>query len=181
VFNSGTALFESCTLAYNHATVGAGGIANGKTLALRNSIVAHNSLANGTPDDGNGALTSLGFNLVQTPGQFTWQGVLTGNRLGVDARLAPLGDYGGATLTHALLAGSPAIDSGSRGGLCVDQRGAPRGLDEPSAPDAHDAGDIGAAEFLPAAALGAPAGGVRRLGTLIPSDAKWTSLKRGSI
>jgi CSLREA domain-containing protein len=33
-----------------------------------------------------------------------------GDRQGVDARLASLGNYGGPTLTHALNAGSPAID-----------------------------------------------------------------------
>ncbi len=35
-----------------------------------------------------------------------------GNLLNVDPLLAPLGDYGGATQTHALLFGSPAIDAG---------------------------------------------------------------------
>ncbi|MBI2926650.1 MAG: hypothetical protein HYY24_13220 [Verrucomicrobia bacterium] len=37
VFNLGTALLESCTIADNQATVAAGGIANEQTLALRNS------------------------------------------------------------------------------------------------------------------------------------------------
>jgi len=174
VFNLGTALLESCTIANNQATVAAGGIANEKTLALRNSIVARNALADGTPDDGRGLLTSHGFNLVQTPHSFTWRGVTTGNRMGVDPLLAPLADYGGATPTHTLLEGSPAIDSGSSDGLCVDQRGAPRRWDEPSAPNAHDAGDIGAAEFLPAAAVPAveateveaPAGAVAPAGSL---------------
>ena len=36
----------------------------------------------------------------------------TGDRVVADARLAPLGDNGGPTRTHALLAGSPAIDGG---------------------------------------------------------------------
>ena len=136
--------------------------------------MARNALADGTPDDGHGLLTSHGFNLVQTPHSFTWRGVTTGNRLGVDPMLAPLADYGGATPTHALLEGSPAIDSGSSDGLCVDQRGAPRGWDEPSVPNAYDAGDIGAAEFIPAATVPAaeateveaPAGAVAPAGSL---------------
>ena len=38
--------------------------------------------------------------------------------------LAPLQDNGGPTFTHALLAGSPAIDAGSNpDGLDFDQRG----------------------------------------------------------
>lgn len=44
--------------------------------------------------------------------------------LRVDPRLAPLANNGGPTLTHALMADSPAIDMGSNsGGLSYDQRG----------------------------------------------------------
>src|SRR5262249_37752705 len=46
----------------------------------------------------------------------------------LDPRLAPLGDYGGPTPTHALLLGSPAVQAGDRtlqGAL--DQRGSVRG------------------------------------------------------
>ena len=56
----------------------------------------------------------------------------------------------------------------------MDQRGAPRGWDEPSVPNAYDAGDIGAAEFIPAATVPAaeateveaPAGAVAPAGSL---------------
>ena len=42
-----------------------------------------------------------------------------------DPLLAPLGDHGGSTRTHALLAGSPAIDAGKNTkGFPQDQRGA---------------------------------------------------------
>lgn len=44
-----------------------------------------------------------------------------------DAKLAPIGNYGGPTSTHALKAGSAAIDAGTSDGVpTVDQRGAPR-------------------------------------------------------
>ena len=47
-----------------------------------------------------------------------------GNRVGVDARLAPLANHGGPTATHGLLLGSAAIDAGSNPlGLASDQRG----------------------------------------------------------
>ena len=47
-----------------------------------------------------------------------------GNRVGVQARLAPLALNGGSTATHALLAGSAALDAGSNPlGLALDQRG----------------------------------------------------------
>ncbi len=48
-------------------------------------------------------------------------------RAGVDALLGPLADNGGQTSTHALLAGSPAIDAGDDGACpAEDQRGEPR-------------------------------------------------------
>lgn len=50
--------------------------------------------------------------------------VLPEDTLRVDPQLQPLTDNGGRTLTHALVAGSPAIDSGrlSRSYLQWDQR-----------------------------------------------------------
>jgi hypothetical protein len=57
-----------------------------------------------------------------------------------DARLGPLADNGGPTSTHALLAGSPAIDAGDNGACpATDQRGIAR--------DA--ACDVGSFESLP--------------------------------
>ncbi|MES1239991.1 MAG: CSLREA domain-containing protein [Acidobacteriota bacterium] len=52
------------------------------------------------------------------------------DRAGVDPRLSPLGAHGGPTPTHALLAGSPAIDL-SPSVTCsgADQRGLPRPAD----------------------------------------------------
>jgi len=58
-----------------------------------------------------------------------------------DPLLGELADNGGPTQTHALLAGSPAIDHGSSSGVIFDQRGHPRKI---------GAGfDIGAYEFDP--------------------------------
>jgi hypothetical protein len=59
-----------------------------------------------------------------------------------DAGLGPLADNGGPTLTHALLAGSPAIDAAD-GAVCpaTDQRGVAR---------PQGAGcDVGAYEYVP--------------------------------
>ncbi|MDY6783022.1 MAG: choice-of-anchor Q domain-containing protein [Cyanobacteriota bacterium] len=51
-----------------------------------------------------------------------------------DPGLAPLGDYGGSTQTHALLPGSPALNAGNNAlippGVTTDQRGAERILNE---------------------------------------------------
>jgi hypothetical protein len=67
------------------------------------------------------------------------------NVIGLDPRLGPLADNGGPTQTHALLAGSPALDHGSNpAGLAFDQRGAGFARVRGAAPD------IGAFEAAPA-------------------------------
>jgi hypothetical protein len=60
----------------------------------------------------------------------------------LDPKLTPLGDHGGLTPTHALLAGSPAIDLGPVAGCAArDQRGRTR--------PAGSGCDAGAVERLP--------------------------------
>ena len=69
----------------------------------------------------------------------------TGNLRGVAPQLGPLANNGGPTRTHALLAGSPAINTGSNPqNLTTDQRGA--GFPRTNG----TATDIGAFEFVPA-------------------------------
>jgi len=91
---------------------------------LRNTIVA-NSIAGGDCS-GDGAITSEGYNLDSdgTCG-FTGEGDLSNT----DPLLGPLQDNGGPTLTHALLAGSPAIDGGNPAG-CTDPLGNPLTTDQ---------------------------------------------------
>ena len=109
------------TLTENHAGNKGGGIYNdfGSALTLRSSIVA-----------GNTAPESTNFF-----GPFT---ISSSNLTGGDPRLAPLGNYGGATLTMPPQPDSPAIDHGADESLATDQRGFPRGLGAAS--------DIGAVE-----------------------------------
>ena len=67
-----------------------------------------------------------------------------------DPKLGALADNGGPTLTHALLAGSPAVDKGDKGNtdLTADQRGEQRPFDDLSIAPATDGdnSDIGAFE-----------------------------------
>jgi hypothetical protein len=79
-----------------------------------------------------GPITSIGYNLDSDGTcDLTSGGDKSNNH---DAKLGPLQDNGGPTLTHALLFGSPAIDAGDPNGctdpsgnlLTTDQRGFPR-------------------------------------------------------
>jgi CSLREA domain-containing protein len=124
--HSGASTLEvtNCTIADNRsATTQGGGLSaqlglnSTATTRLRNTIIANNTEPNlykslATPNKNN--ITSLGHNLTSDNGS----GLLTGSGdlINTDPLLAPLGDYGGPTQTHALLPGSPALD---RGDNCV--------------------------------------------------------------
>jgi hypothetical protein len=95
---------------------------------LNHSIVAGNSLNDGSADDlfvlGGGPIV-MNYSLIQHDQGFTASG--TGNILDQDPLLGPL-DFNGSelSLTHALLEGSPAIDAGDPtldSDLDQDQRG----------------------------------------------------------
>jgi CSLREA domain-containing protein len=111
-----------------------GGMLNaGGNINLLNTIVAGNS-DNSTntgarAPDCAGTVTSQGNNLIGDPTHcnFIASG---GDKTNVNPLLGPLADNGGPTFTHALLAGSPAINAAGAGAPATDQRGAPR-----SAPD----------------------------------------------
>ena len=105
------------------------------TVNARNSIIAGNkiffSTSNGSGTSSTarqfyGTLTSQGYNLIGSiNGQII--GDTTGNIVGVDPRLSPLGSYGGPTQTQALLTGSPAINAGNTAtSPTTDQRDAAR-------------------------------------------------------
>src|SRR5262249_14667549 len=128
-----------------------GGVLNdlSATFNFVDSIIAGNTnlvIAGGrhviSPEDCAGTLTSQGYDIVSDTTDCT----VGGPYLLADAKLGPLRDNGGPTLTHALLPGSPAIDAGQPGD-CTDGLGAPittdqRGVGRPQGPRC----DIGAFE-----------------------------------
>jgi len=123
ITNGGTVTLTNSTASGNSAGSG-GGIANfGGTLNSRNSIIA-----NSTGGDcliNNTVTTNFQNSLVEDGSCGVTNGA--GGNLTGDPNLGPLQNNGGATLTHALLAGSIAIDAGSNAlanGLTTDQRGA---------------------------------------------------------
>lgn len=121
-------VLRSVTITDNEAANNNGGISNYLgTLSSKNSIIAGNRASNGNLDIG-GDLASEGANLIGDTTGTVVSGIVVGNVLNQNPRLAPLGNYGGPTMTHALLSGSPAIE-GSRFGNDVpaeDQRGVAR-------------------------------------------------------
>ena len=155
---SGSSRLNNVTIAFNVADSDANGSGDGGglrvaggTLSIQNSLMAGNSDASASTKhpDCSGNVTSNGYNLVQNAAGCALSGSTTGNLIGVDPLLGPLQANGGSTRTHALLAGSPAVDAGnpaapgSQPAAClpVDQRGKQR-------PDGA-ACDIGAFESSP--------------------------------
>ncbi len=143
--NSGTATLTNVTLTNNTADANGngqgsgGGLQNAGLITLRNTLVAGNfDTPNNagpqatTPDVAGNFLQATSANLI---GDGTGSNLVDGvndNRVGsstsrIDPRLGPLANNGGLTLTHLLLADSPAINAGSNSlvpaDLETDQRG----------------------------------------------------------
>lgn len=118
--NSGRALsayYFSDIEVTNTTLSGNGSGVNGgyeSAITLKNSLIANSGGANCSGD-----IEDEGGNLDDDGTCGAGFGVLTG----LDPLLA---DHGGPTLTHALLAGSSAIDAAGDCGLATDQRGSPR-------------------------------------------------------
>jgi hypothetical protein len=149
IYTTGQSFLVGDTLAGNQVTDGAGGnidtnfLDSGTMTTLTDTIMSGGSAASGpncvAPS---GAVVSDGHNLESTtPDQCGLTG--TGDQVGANPLLNPLGDYGGPTDTMALAPGSPAISHANCADFspAVDQRGLPR-------PGAGETGcDIGADEF----------------------------------
>jgi hypothetical protein len=136
IYNNGTLTVQNSTLSANSASSEGGGLYNENWPNLSNTLIAH------SPSGGDcwgGGVATNDHNLIADG---SCSPAISGDPL-----LGPLAGNGGATHTHALLPGSPAIDAGNDGTcLATDQRGIPRPHGE--------ACDIGAFEsqgfiFLP--------------------------------
>ncbi|MDJ0754456.1 MAG: choice-of-anchor Q domain-containing protein [Ardenticatenaceae bacterium] len=134
---SGSLTLDQVTVADNSANSGYGGgvvNAGSGSLSLNNTIIGNNGSAGGDPDC-HGVMNVVRGRVLIENNSVNCQPksvVLTGDPL-----LAKLGDNGGGTSTHALLAGSPAVDAGGMNCPAADQRGYSR----------RGACDLGAYEY----------------------------------
>lgn len=113
--DNSTASIINSTLSDNSAASGGGLFTSGTLVTLDNTIIA-NSLGGGDCVRLSGALDAS-HSLIEG-GLSCVNGTNTNNLTG-DPNLGPLQDNGGPTFTHALLAGSPAINQGDNT-VCVD-------------------------------------------------------------
>lgn len=171
IFNAKNMTITASTISKNSGSGGAGGHgqftfnngAAGKgvggvhsegagTAKVQNSILAANTHTQSGGIDVDGAFVSSGFNLIGTRSNATGFPAatdLTGSNTSLlNPLLGPIQNNGGATDTMALLDGSPAIESGNRSVLTIDQRGEPRPSDDPVLGNqtGGDGSDIGAYE-----------------------------------
>jgi hypothetical protein len=163
--NNGGGIYSSHTTgAYNVTIIGndadhdrdqAGGIGGGvyaqagSSFIVINSLIAGNTiLDNPIPDNCNGALEAYGLSLLDDPSGCT---TTTSNaNLGFVSlsTIGQLQDNGGPTWTHALLAGSQAIDGTRASQLCVDYNNTELTIDQRLLPRPTGARcDVGAFEY----------------------------------
>ena len=115
---TGTTTVTNSTITNNTSSgANGGGIRNsGGTVTLTNTIVAGNTNA-ASPDVSSTSTVTASYSFIGTNGGNTITNGTNGNQVGTNASplnplLAPLANNGGKTQTHALQAGSPAIDKG---------------------------------------------------------------------
>jgi hypothetical protein len=133
ISNSGNLQITSSTIAHNSASgingaFGGGiyGSAIGSTTT-DSSILALNTAPTGPDFTSGGALQSMGYNIIGNNADAVISSQPT-DQIGtpaapIDPLLDPLANNGGLTSTHALQAGSPAINRGDPAAPPQDQRG----------------------------------------------------------
>ena len=129
IFSAGPLTLTNSTVSNNRSLITPAGIGSTGGFTMANSILAGNTVLLGSGPDCNGSPTATGPNLIGDPSLCIVTGIPP---IAGPALLGPLADNGGPTKTHALLAGSPAIDAGDDAICAVapvsgkDQRGVVR-------------------------------------------------------
>jgi hypothetical protein len=175
--NFGTLNMTNCTVSGNTAALG-GGIRNRGNVTMTNCTVSGNTAVNGMSGGGiynDGFIDDLTIMCTIVYGNIADSGPniwgpytdIGGESIidSPDPLLGPLQDNGGSTFTHALLTGSPAIDSCvNECTVVTDQRGVSR--------PQLTACDVGAYEYEYQQQFTLPVGGtvepVNKIGILAP-------------
>lgn len=132
-----------CTISGNSSGGAGGGILLGAIMNMTNCILSGSSSENQPGGDcyrlGFDTVIDSGFNIVQDGSCINHPTSMAGDPL-----LGPLQNNGGPTETHALLAGSPAIDRGNCAGgtVTTDQRGNVRPAGHACDIGAYEAADV---------------------------------------
>jgi (2Fe-2S) ferredoxin len=187
---TGSLTLTNCTItaSFSSSDVSSGILNQSNTpVSLYNTIVAGNYISTPTMRirDVWGTVASQGNNLISEPsGSNGW---IASDLLNRDPRLTALNSFGGITLTVALMPGSPAIDAGGPVDLATDQRGFPRPVDLPYAPNTPGGNgtDIGAFEKqvfdLPRRAqFDFDGDGRADISVFRPTDRNWYLIRSGS-
>jgi hypothetical protein len=129
IWNANTITITYSTIVSNSASIEGGGIDNsieyGGRVYLNSTIFAANTLGGNCAEE---PINDEGYNLEDTD-TCSFDPV-NYSQPDTDPLIGPLQDNGGFTFTHALLAGSPAIDAGDPNYYpSSDQRGRPRPFD----------------------------------------------------
>jgi hypothetical protein len=134
ISNFGSLLVTSSTIAYNSAAgengaFGGGiyGLSSPSSTTSDSTILALNSAPTGPDFAGGGGLQSVGYNIIGNNVDAVIFSQPT-DQIGtpaapIDPLLSRLANNGGSTFTHALQAGSPAINNGDPAAPPADQRG----------------------------------------------------------
>jgi hypothetical protein len=140
---SGSISILNSTISGNSADTNGGGIFSdtSSTISIKHSTITQNRVSSGSRGGGVETMESAAFNHTIVANNFRGSGTSTHDDvhgpstqtfslIGVtDPKLAPLANNGGLTMTHALLADSPALEAGAvatagAGGVPLyDQRG----------------------------------------------------------
>jgi hypothetical protein len=135
IYNDDSLLVTSSTIAANTSGDYGGGIFNRGPAVIRHSLISGNKSAQGREIDNRFTVQADAFNIFGADGDAGAYNFTPGQNdivpaTGVTSKkiLAPLKDNGGSTLTHALVKGSPAIDTAPLDVSCpaTDQRGVAR-------------------------------------------------------
>jgi len=126
---SGSLTLTHCTITDNTGEIEGGGVSVSNAtipVTVANTLIAANTSPSAVASDVHGVFTSAGGNLIgMAEGSSGFTHGVNGDQVGtvatpIDPMLGLLGNNGGPTATHALLAGSPAIHGGLNANIPAD-------------------------------------------------------------